>query len=631
MNDSAAQNPTNVHVQVIGELQVRRDGSSVKLPPSRKTRAVLAYLVLTGRVHRRERLCEMFWEIPDDPRASLRWTLTKIRQIMNDPEHERVKADRDHVSLDLSDVAVDLDVSNSLLDTVPATWGENELKAIARLTDGDVLEGLELSRTPEFDAWLMAEREQARTGQIALLRGCLDRPSLSSDWVGIFASNLARLSIEDIDVKQIIANRREPDGPIFRESAGARSSVPRDLPAGAAGIGIPSIAVLPFENLNNSVDFQHICDGISGDMISLLTRYKSLRVSARNSSFSYRARTADIRTISAELDVRYLVEGSVRCSQDQLGIAVNLIDAENGSMIWSERFNEKFRSLFEIQDDIARLVCAAVMPEIGQAERARAQRKAPAMLDAWEHYQLGLQSLYQFTLGGLQAAQKNIELAIQGDPQFAAAHAALAYAIVQEIMYSEPSDVRGLLDRAEAEAELAVRLDDHDAFGYFVLGRVHILQRRLDVACLEFNKAIDLNPTFAYAYFGLGIALLDMAKYELSLEQFKIAERLSPRDPHAWAFVHYQAWPLIGLGRYETALERERIALTSPNAGFWPYIPLIAAQGYLNRTDEAKADIDKLNSILPGYTCARAKAHLINAVNPLTDTVLQGLSKAGLK
>ncbi len=201
--------PSTLRLDVLGELRVTLNGTRVPLPASKKTRALLAYLALTGRPHRRERLCEIFWELPDDPRGSLRWALSKIRKAVDAPGAPRLDADRERASLDLADVAVDLhEIRRSL-----ATGGQSaaSLRGIAQALSEPLLDGLDLSNSETFQAWLLAERADAARLRLDALQAVTLHPEtsdqdavrwlrdwyaaepLSADAAGMLARTLTRL------------------------------------------------------------------------------------------------------------------------------------------------------------------------------------------------------------------------------------------------------------------------------------------------------------------------------------------------------------------------------------------------------------------------------------------------------
>ncbi|MEJ2132754.1 MAG: ATP-binding protein, partial [Gammaproteobacteria bacterium] len=159
----------------IGDLEVVRDGETLPLPPSKKTRALLAYLALNARAFRREHLCELLWEIPDDPRGSLRWSLSKLRRLVDDADHRRIVADRTNVRFDATDVNVDVSALRALVENGLVAAPIAVLEDAAERYRGNFLEGLELSNFHDFHAWCVAEREQVARAQERLLRTLVQR------------------------------------------------------------------------------------------------------------------------------------------------------------------------------------------------------------------------------------------------------------------------------------------------------------------------------------------------------------------------------------------------------------------------------------------------------------------------
>lgn len=391
----------------------------------------------------------------------------------------------------------------------------------------------------------------------------------------------------------------------------------------------PSVAVLPFTNLSDDPQQEYFSDGITEDIITELSRFRSLVVIGRTSSFTFKGSADRVQKIAADLDVRFVVEGSVRRQGEQIRITAQLIDARRDVQVWGERYDRVLEDVFTVQDEIARAVAAAVAPEVGHAEQRRAHRKPPADLTARDLYHRGLWHLHRFTLEDLLEAESLLERAIEAEPEFAAAHSGLAYVRIQKLMYGEPDDPSEIVDAAFEVARTACALDEHDALGHFVLGRIYVRRGEYQVARHELERAIELNPSSAHSYFGLGEALVHLRKFEEALASFQTAYRLSPRDPHAWAFLHHQAWAYLGLERYEEVVAVERRALQSSTTGFWPYLPLISALGHLGKREEAKRAVDELYRLQPGYTCARARRHLTVSAFFL-ESIVEGMRKAGL-
>ena len=191
---------TALRIELLGELRVLRNGDVVALPQSRKTRALLAYLILEPGPHRREKLCELFWQVPDDPRGSLRWSLSKLRSIVNDSDADRIVADRERVQFDVADVSIDFAAIEAALSGGVAALAQHDLDAMANAFAGDLLEGLELSGQPDFETWRLAQQERARNTQRQVLRALVEKitgdPSVKADRLAA----LVRLDPYDLSV-----------------------------------------------------------------------------------------------------------------------------------------------------------------------------------------------------------------------------------------------------------------------------------------------------------------------------------------------------------------------------------------------------------------------------------------------
>ena len=188
--------------------------------------------------------------------------------------------------------------------------------------------------------------------------------------------------------------------------------------------GKPSIAVLAFANLSGDVEQEYFADGVAHDLITEFARNHSLFVIARNSSFLYKGRAVDVKRVAQELGVRYVVEGSVRREGNRIRITAQLIDAENGSHIWAERFDREAGDVFAVQDEITHAVVAAIDPLIARTERQRAMRKPPESVNSWEAWQ---RALWYWAMGGdLSIPRDFLQRAVALDPRFAPAHAMLA-------------------------------------------------------------------------------------------------------------------------------------------------------------------------------------------------------------
>lgn len=363
----------------------------------------------------------------------------------------------------------------------------------------------------------------------------------------------------------------------------------------------PSIAVLPFDNMSGDPEQAYFADGIAEDVITALSRFRSLFVIARNSSFSYRGQSPDIRVVARELGVRYVVEGSVRKAGQRVRITAQLIEAETGNHLWAERFDRELEDIFAVQDEITQRIVGALQPEIGTAEWERARRRLPDSLDAWALYHQGIHHLYQYSKADNAEARRLFRQAIERDNQFAAAHAMLAYACFMAVFDALTEYRVDQLAESFETAQQAVRLDDQDAMAHAILGRVLSMRHQHGQAIAECDKAIDLNANLAQAQFGRGLALVLSGQPGEAIANLENAEKLSPRDPNYYAFLIIRAWANLLQGQYDVALELTKRAIAQPNSGVWGNATLAIVLAHLDQCEEARKALDALIEDHPDF------------------------------
>ena len=386
----------------------------------------------------------------------------------------------------------------------------------------------------------------------------------------------------------------------------------------------PSIAVLPFDNMSGDPEQEFFADGIAEDVITALSRFRSLFVIARNSSFSYKGTSPDIRTVARELGVRYVVEGSVRKAGDRVRITAQLIDANSGNHLWADRFDGGLDDVFDLQDQITEQIVVAVEPEISQAERDRAARKPPQNLGAWELVQRGLSHFYRVNETDRTEAMRLFGEAIALDPDFAAAHAHLAYAIWG-------SRSAQSLASARASAQRAISLDPNEPMAHFALGRVHVFSGEPEMAIAEMQSAIAINPNYALAYYGLGQAYwYGAGQVERALPHFDTALRLSPRNPLRWLPLMLKGSTLSMLGRHDEAITVCRQACQFPNSGFLPRMHLAEALAEAGQIDDARAAVESAIEIQPEFSISYLRSQFVNMNERTLESLLDSLRKAGV-
>jgi TolB-like protein/class 3 adenylate cyclase/tetratricopeptide (TPR) repeat protein len=310
----------------------------------------------------------------------------------------------------------------------------------------------------------------------------------------------------------------------------------------------PSIAVLPFQNMSGDPEQEYFADGMVEDIITGLSRSKSLFVIARHSTFTYKGKAVDVRQVGRELGVRYALEGSVRKAGNRVRITGQLIDAATGLHLWAERFDGQLEDVFDLQDRVTSSVIGAISPQLERAEIERAKRKRTDNLEAYDYYLRALANLYQFTREANIEALRLSTIANGLDPEFAVSYALGATCFIQRRVFGWSTDAAQ--ERAEARrlAKRAIQLDKEDPIVLAMVGDTlaYVLGEVEEGATLIW-KAIDLNPNYATARNWGGWAYLWLGDVNAAIEQFHAALRLNPRDPwictaqSGLAFAHFLA------------------------------------------------------------------------------------------
>src|SRR6266853_1370922 len=267
----------------------------------------------------------------------------------------------------------------------------------------------------------------------------------------------------------------------------------------------PAIAVLPFTNMSGDPEQEYFSDGISGDMITALSKLRWFFVIARSSSFAYKGKAVHLRQIAEELGVGYVLEGSVRKRGDRVRITAQLNDVSTGSHIWAERYDRDLADVFAVQDEITESIVAAIEPQLYAAENFRARRKPPGSLDAWDLVMRALSHYWRVTRQDNVVAQALLEKAIAIDPNYGQALGVLAtsHTFSAHMGWEDMATVAPIAKRAALAAILA---DSEDPWAHYALGSVYLFNRRFDDALAEFELALRLNPNFspAQAFYGVG-------------------------------------------------------------------------------------------------------------------------------
>lgn len=408
-----------------------------------------------------------------------------------------------------------------------------------------------------------------------------------------------------------------------------------DLQAGSDSLhqqrAKPTIAVLPFNNMSGDPEQEYFSDGITEDIITALSKHRSLLVIARNSAFAFKGHDKDARRVGLDLGADYLVEGSVRKIGQRIRVTAQLVETEAGRHVWAEHYDRDVQSMFAMQDEITAAIAARIEPEIGTAERVRSERNLPQVLHAWDFFRLGTSHFYKSTPDHNREAQRLFGRAIELDGELAQAYAYLAYALVLSMVYFdvEPSDER--LNEAVTIARKGVELDEQDALVRFMYGRALLSRKAYGDALAELETAVDLNPNLAVIYCGLGDSLAYEGRFSEAIPHFEKAIHLSPYDPQRWAFYSYRALAHLLARQFELAAEWAQRATRIPNSHYWPFAHRVAALGHLQRPEASQAALVELLQHKPEFSCRLARKRLFYIKDPVhLEIYVEGLRKAGV-
>jgi adenylate cyclase len=390
----------------------------------------------------------------------------------------------------------------------------------------------------------------------------------------------------------------------------------------------PAIAVLPFENIGGDPDQEYFADGLTEDIITALSMWRSFPVIARNSTFSYKGTSPDIRKVGEELGARYVVEGSVRKAGNRIRVTAQLINSETGHHLWADRYDRELSDIFALQDEITVRVTGTVAPELERWEIRKATERQPQSLDAWGCVHRGMAIVYEVTTEGLEEARNCFERAIELDPTYSRAYSGLAYTYSREVYFGVAASREEALRKSMEFGRKALTLDEFDTLALLVVGIVMTLLNHPD-ATKQFERAIVINPSDATAHAGLGMALIMDGEPDFGIPHLDWALQLSPRDPRIAMYFGFLAHGHLTAGRYDVAAEKAREARNLRPNSPEPYLLLAAALGHLGRLDEANTALTACERIQSGYALPSNWAHHYTHEKD-NEHFLEGLRKSEL-
>ncbi|MEO7223691.1 MAG: winged helix-turn-helix domain-containing protein [Devosia sp.] len=395
------------------------------------------------------------------------------------------------------------------------------------------------------------------------------------------------------------------------------------------GVRIPSVAVLPFQNLSGDPEQEYFADGIVEDIITALSRFKNFAVLSRNSSFVYKGRAVDARVAAVELGARYLLEGSVRRSGDRLRITAQLIDGASGAHLWAHSYDGTVYDVFETQDRITESVVVTIVPKMASEEVARASRERPESIEAYDLYLRGLSLFGQMRPEASAAGIELLERALAIESTFAPSLARLATAIEARITHGWPPLGTDDSERSLGAARKAIGLAPDDADVLARSGSVLLLLGRdYDRGLLTILRAAELNPNDQIVLFYAGLAHLRGGSLDEAAEFFQRTIDLNSQN--AAIAMTCLAHTELCRGNDQRALdlaERSLAQLPGYSGAYWL---LIAANLRLGRGEQAKRTLAEYRAAIPEATLGRIREAHHSREPWRVDLLIDALKQAGM-
>jgi len=389
----------------------------------------------------------------------------------------------------------------------------------------------------------------------------------------------------------------------------------------------PAIAVLPFDNLSGDPEQGYFADGITEDIITDLSKVSGLFVIARNSSFAYRGQASDLRRVSRELAVRYVLEGSVRRAANMVRINAQLIDATTGGHIWAERYDRNLEDIFAVQDEVTRTIVGALRVKLTPGETARREKRGKIDPEAYDLLVRASQNIRQFRPEALTEARTMLQRVLELEPGSAVAYSRIS--VIHSVRYANDWHVPGQdhLSEALQLARRAVELDESEPLAHDALAIALLWSRELDGVERAATRMTELDPNYASSYLELGNVHHFKGQHDRAVELYRQAHKL---DPQFDLTLQFLGRALLALGRFEEAEAafKRRLALT-PRSDMVRFY-LASLYGHTGRHGEARTLWRELLDLNPHFCVGRFKRILPYRDPAAFDWFVDGVQQAGI-
>jgi len=391
---------------------------------------------------------------------------------------------------------------------------------------------------------------------------------------------------------------------------------------------LPSIVVLPFESLSHDSRQEYLADGMTDDIITDLSRLSNIQVISGNTSSIYKDRPLSSKKIAADLQVKYVLKGSVRLLEDKIRINTQLFNAESGFNVWAQRYDRKVDEIFAVQDDVTQKIVKSLTIKMTSQEKIRLAQRATDNLKAYDLFQEGQRLAQARTEQALAQAKESFKKAIEFDPNYGRAYGALAVTMDFDYIGGWVDAPNETLDRALALSQKAVELDSSTPQTYWALGFTHMMRKEYDRAESAVTRAIAIAPNYADGY-GL-LALIKMYRGQPQ-QALKINEKAKQLNPYySWQYLYTGGWAHYMLGNYQSAVTDLEEAQQRNESGIQIKLILAAAYVNLDKQNDAEWLVEEVQAWAPKTTITEIdKAFPLAELN-IKNKFLKDLRQAGL-
>ena len=396
----------------------------------------------------------------------------------------------------------------------------------------------------------------------------------------------------------------------------------------------PAIAVLPFANMSGDPEQEYFADGITEDIITNLSLWKTFPVISRNSSFTFKNKSVNLKEVSEELRARYIVEGSERKGGNRIRITAQLIDALADHHLWSKKWDCNIDDIFEVQDEVSTSIAAQVNPMLGSYETERIKRSKPNNFNAWEYYLKSLQMFNERSSkdgkdDNLAKSRELCEKAIELDTGLSHGHSMLARICYHELVQFINQDSEKTLNDMLEHSKKATELDPQNPVAALMISTYYFFKGKFSQSRKYAEKAVELNPSYPEAYMRLAQAITHSGDYENSEELLRKSVGINPLDPHAMGRKSNYFFIYMGQKDYQKAYELiEEVLEEDSNQGSYKGFKA-SVMGYLNKGDEAKTALDEYLSLRPNLKTKDDYKKIFVPNSSLADIIVEGLCRAG--